>query len=160
VLYACGYRDAEMFRLSDFTCSGLQLANFWQDVRSDYERGRIYIPREDMRRFGVGEETITDGKCTVAFRELIKYEVDEARKMFAAGAPLIGMVDRDLALDLDLFTRGGLEILRAIEVQDYDVLRARPAISKWRKAGLLLAALSGKLVTRGDKHRQGPRVAA
>ena len=54
VLYACGYRDAEMFRLSDFTCSALQLANFWQDVRSDYERGRIYLPREDMRRFGVG----------------------------------------------------------------------------------------------------------
>ena len=80
--------------------------------------------------------------------------------MFAAGAPLIGMVDRDLALDLDLFTRGGLEILRAIEAQDYDVLRARPAISKWRKAGLLLTALSGKLVARGGRHREGPRVTA
>jgi squalene synthase HpnC len=153
VLYACGYRDAEMFRLSDFTCSALQLANFWQDVRSDYERGRIYIPREDMRRFGVDEETISSGVSTAAFRELLKYEVSEARKMFSSGAPLIGMVDRDLALDLDLFTRGGLEILRAIEAQDYDVLRSRPAISKWRKAGLLLTALSGKL-------RERVRVAA
>ncbi len=160
VLYACGYRDAEMFRLSDFTCSALQLANFWQDVRSDYERERIYLPREDMRRFGVEEETIASGASTPEFRELLKYEVSEARKMFAAGAPLIGMVDRDLALDLDLFTRGGLEILRAIEAQGYDVLRARPAISKWRKAGLLLTALSGKLVNWGGKHRKGSQVAA
>ncbi len=160
VLYACGYRDAEMFRLSDFTCSALQLANFWQDVRSDYERGRIYLPREDMRRFGVSEETIASGLSTPAFRELIKYEVSETRKMFAAGAPLIDMVDRELALDLDLFTSGGLEILRAIKTQDYDVLRARPAISKWRKVGLLLTALSGKLAGRGGRHREGPQVAA
>jgi squalene synthase HpnC len=159
VLYACGYRDAEMFRLSDFTCSALQLANFWQDVRSDYDRGRIYLPLEDMRRFGVDEETIASRVSTAAFRDLLKYEVSEARRMFAAGAPLIGMVDRDLALDLELFTRGGLEILRAIEIQDYDVLRARPAISKWRKVQLLLGALGGKLGA-GGKHRDGPRVAA
>jgi squalene synthase HpnC len=160
VLYACGYRDAQMFRLSDFTCSALQLANFWQDVRSDYERGRIYLPQEDMRRFGVDEETIASVRFTPAFRELLKYQVNKARKMFAAGAPLIGMVDRDLALDLDLFTRGGLEILRAIEAQDYDVLRGRPSISKWRKGQLLLAALSGRLVAHGGKHRKGPRAAA
>jgi len=159
VLYACGYRDAEMFRLSDFTCSALQLANFWQDVRSDYDRGRIYLPLEDMRRFGVLEETIKSGVSTAAFRELIRYEVNEARKMFAAGAPLIAMVDRDLALDLDLFTRGGLEILRAIEARNFDVLRARPAISKWRKAGLLLSALSGKLLS-NRRHRERPTVAA
>jgi squalene synthase HpnC len=159
VLYACRYRDAEMFRLSDFTCSALQLANFWQDVRSDYDRGRIYLPIEDMRRFGVDEETIASGVSTAAFRELLRYEVNEARKMFAAGTPLIGMVDRELALDLDLFTRGGLGILRAIEAQDYDVLRARPAISKWRKATLLLAALSGMLVSRGNKHRERHRTA-
>ena len=159
VLYACGYRDAEMFRLSDFTCSALQLANFWQDVRSDYQRGRIYIPVDDMRRFGVDEETVASGVCTAAFRELIKHQVAETRKMFAAGAPLIGMVDRDLALDLDLFTRGGLEILRAIEAQDHDVLRARPAISKVRKVALLLTALSGKLVPQVGKRRPSPQVA-
>jgi phytoene/squalene synthetase len=127
-------------------------------VRSDHRRGRIYIPLEEMRRFGVGEETLASGASTAAFRELMKYEVAETRKMFAAGAPLIGMVDRDLALDLDLFTRGGLEILRAIEAQDYDVLRARPAISKGRKAALLMTALSGKLLPRGGKRRASPQV--
>ena len=147
VLYACGYRDAELFRLSDFTCSALQLANFWQDVREDYARDRIYFPLEDMRRFGVGESVIENGAVTPEFRELMQYEVEYARRMFAEGLPLIGMVDRELAIDLDLFSRGGLEILTAIEAQDYDVLRARPAISKVRKSGLLLRALSGKLTT-------------
>ncbi len=151
VLYASGYRDAERFRLSDFTCSALQLANFWQDVRVDFAKGRIYLPCEDMTRFGVSEETIASGRATAAFRELLRYEVEETRRMFAAGAPLIGMVDRELALDLDLFTRGGLEILRAIEAQDYDVLRSRPAISKWRKAALLLHALGDKFGGRSGR---------
>jgi squalene synthase HpnC len=145
VLYACGYRDAERFALSDFTCSALQLANFWQDVREDYVRDRIYFPHEDMQRFGVDEATIASGKFTPAFRELMRYEVDSTRQMFAQGMPLISMVDRDLALDLDLFSRGGLEILSAIEQQNYDVLRARPSISKPRKAALLLRALTGKM---------------
>ena len=148
VLYAGGYRGDEMFRLSDYTCSALQLANFWQDVRVDYGKGRIYIPAADMARFGVGEETISSGQVTPQFRELMRYEVDATRKMFAAGASLIGMVDHELALDLDLFTRGGLEILHAIEAQDYDVLRARPSISKWRKATLLLHALGEKFLSR------------
>ena len=160
VLYACGYRDPEMFRLSDFTCSALQLANFWQDVRVDYEKGRVYIPREDMRRFGIQEEMIASHEATTAFRELMKFEIGETRKMFAAGAALIGMVDRELALDLDLFSRGGLEILNAIEAQNYDVLRGRPAISKWRKVGLLWTALSGKLVSRRGRNRDRPQVSA
>ena len=160
VLYAGGYRDAEMFRLSDYTCSALQLANFWQDVRMDYGKGRIYIPAEDMRRFGVDEATIAAGKITSAFRELIKYEIAETRKMFAQGSPLIGMVDRELAVDLDLFTRGGLEILNAIESQDYDVLRSRPSISKWRKAGLLMHAVGSKLFQHRGNVRNKREVAA
>ncbi len=148
VLYVCGYRDAARFRLSDFTCTALQLANFWQDVREDYARNRIYFPQEDMRRFGVDEATIAAGKFTPEFRELMRYEVECARSTMNEGLPLIGMVDRDLAVDLDLFSRGGLEILRAIEEQDYDVLKARPAISKARKAGLLLRALMGKALGR------------
>jgi squalene synthase HpnC len=147
VLYVCGYRDAERFALSDHTCSALQLANFWQDVRTDYhDRDRIYFPAENMRRFGVDEGTIASGNFTPAFRELMQFEVDYARCMFHKGQPLIGMVDRELAIDLDLFSRGGLEILRAIERQDYNVLRSRPAISKWRKAALLLRALTGKFL--------------
>jgi squalene synthase HpnC len=148
VLYVCGYRDAERFELSDRTCSALQLANFWQDVREDYARDRIYFPRDDMRRFGVDEATIASARFTPEFRELMRYEVDYARRMFAQGMPLIGMVDADLALDLDLFSRGGLEILHAIKQQNYDVLRARPSISKPRKAALLLRALVGKFLGR------------
>jgi squalene synthase HpnC len=149
VLYVCGYRDEERFRLSDFTCTALQLANFWQDVREDYARDRIYFPQEDMRRFGVDEAMIAEGRFTPQFRELMRYHVELARAMMRDGLPLIGMVDRELAVDLDLFSRGGLEILRAIEEQDYDVLRARPAISKARKAMLLLRALTGKATGRG-----------
>lgn len=145
VLYACGYRDAERFALSDHTCSALQLANFWQDVRVDYQKDRIYIPLDDMARLGVTEQDIATGRFSPQFRELMRSEVDYARRMFHAGLPLIGMVDRELAIDLDLFSRGGLEILRAIEQQDYNVLRARPAISKPRKAALLLRALTGRL---------------
>jgi squalene synthase HpnC len=148
VLYACGYRDAERFALSDQTCSALQLANFWQDVRVDYAKGRIYFPLDDMARFGVDESTIAEGRFTPQFRQLMRHEVDYARTMFFEGLPLIGMVDRELALDLDLFSRGGLEILHAIERQDYDVLRARPSISRARKAALLIRAFSHKLFVR------------
>jgi squalene synthase HpnC len=144
VLYACGEVSEENFRLSDATCSALQLANFWQDVRVDWKKNRVYLPQEDMRRFGVSDETIAAGDTTEEFRVLMKFEVDYARGLFEQGLPLIGKVNRDLALDLDLFSRGGLEILRAIERCDYDVLSARPAISKRTKLALALRALSGK----------------
>jgi squalene synthase HpnC len=146
VLYACGEADEERFRLSDATCSALQLANFWQDVRQDYARGRVYLPQQDMEFFRVSDETIARGVATPEFRALLRYEVDFARDLFEQGLPLIGMVNRDLALDLDLFSRGGLEILRAIERQDFDVLSARPAISKSAKAGLALRAVGAKLL--------------
>ncbi|MGD0681686.1 MAG: squalene synthase HpnC [Terracidiphilus sp.] len=146
VLYVCGESSEENFRLSDLTCTALQLANFWQDVREDYARGRIYIPKNDMEVFRVSEEQIAEGVVTPEFRGLMRCEVDHARSLFEEGLPLIGRVHRDLALDLDLFSRGGLEILRAIERQGYDVLSARPAISKSRKLALLLRAVSGKLL--------------
>ncbi|MDE3202401.1 MAG: squalene synthase HpnC [Acidobacteriota bacterium] len=144
VLYACGFADEERFKLSDATCSALQLANFWQDVRVDWKKDRVYLPQDDMQRFGVTDETIQKGIATPEFRSLMKYEVDFARDLFHQGLPLIGMVSRELAIDLDLFSRGGLEILRAIEQQDYDVLSARPAISKRTKLSLALRAVSGK----------------
>jgi squalene synthase HpnC len=147
VLYVCGYSDAERFRLSDATCSALQLANFWQDVASDYQqRDRIYLPQDAMQRFGVTEETIAAGKATPEFRALLADQVAYARSLFEEGIPLIGMVDSELALDLDLFSRGGLEILRAIEQREYDVLSGRPAISKATKIALALRAVSGKLI--------------
>jgi phytoene/squalene synthetase len=148
VLYACGEvrpeKIDENFRLSDATCSALQLANFWQDVRVDFSKGRVYLPQADMRRFGVSDAMIEQGAATPEFRALLHHEVDFARSLFEQGLPLIRRVNRDLALDLDLFSRGGLEILNAIERTNYDVLSERPAISKTTKLGLALRALSGK----------------
>jgi squalene synthase HpnC len=146
VLYVCGEQSEESFRLSDMTCSGLQLANSLQDVSQDIARNRIYLPQKDMRRFGVTDQTIADGIATPEFRALMRYEVDYARSLFEQGLPLIDMVGRDLALDLDLFSRGGMEILNAIERQDYDVLQARPVIGRHAKLALGLRAFSKKLL--------------
>jgi squalene synthase HpnC len=146
VLYLCGYRDAERQRLSDYTCTALQLANFWQDVTVDYEKGRIYLPLEDLRRFSVSEEDIAAQCNTAAFCEMMRFEVTRAREWFDQGVPLIAKVDRELSLDLDLFTRGGQEILNAIEKQDFAVLGRRPSISKPRKLALVMHALVGKFL--------------
>ena len=145
VLYLCGYRDAERQQLSDYTCTALQIANFWQDVSRDYEIGRIYLPREDLRRFGVSEEMIRSGENSSAFREMMRFEVERARQWFAQGMPLIGEVDGKLALDIELFSRGGQEILNAIERQGYAVLGRRPAISKARKLALVARAALGPI---------------
>jgi squalene synthase HpnC len=144
VLYACGEVSEENFLLSDYTCTALQLANFWQDVRVDWKKDRVYIPQAEMRALGVSDATIAAGVATTEFRALMRQEVDYAREVFLKGLPLIGRVRRDLALDLDLFSRGGLEILRAIERCNYDVLSARPAISKTTKMALALRALACK----------------
>jgi squalene synthase HpnC len=145
VLYLCGYKDEERQRLSDFTCTALQLANFWQDVSVDWKKGRVYLPLEDLRRFGVSEEQIGEGRFSRQFGELMRFEVQRAREWFAQGLPLVKQVNRSLALDLELFSRGGLAILRAIEEQGYDVLTRRPALSKWCKARLAMRALGGRM---------------
>ncbi len=152
VLYVCGYRDEERMALSDLTCSALQLANFWQDVRVDWAKDRVYIPLQHLKNAGLDESIFAESTrrsedAEERFRTLVKAEVHFTREMFQRGAKLVGMVDRELAVDLDLFTRGGLEILRAIEAQGYDVLRRRPAISKARKAKLLLHAVAGKFLS-------------
>jgi squalene synthase HpnC len=149
VLYLCGYRDPERQQLSDRTCTALQLANFWQDVTIDYAKGRIYLPLEDLRRFAVTEQEIAQNQNTQNFRALMKFEVDRARDWFRQGFPLIAKVDRALAVDLELFTRGGQEILNAIERQDFAVLGCRPSISKPRKLALVARAAVGKLLGAG-----------
>jgi squalene synthase HpnC len=146
VLYLCGYSDAERQQLSDYTCTALQLANFWQDVFVDYGKGRIYLPLEDLRRFGVSGEDIAQRRATPQFVAMMKFEVGRARDWFARGLPLIKIVNRELAIDLELFSRGGQEILNAIERQRFDVLKARPEISKPRKLMLVLRAAMGKLL--------------
>jgi squalene synthase HpnC len=146
VLYLCGYSDAERQQLSDYTCTALQLANFWQDVFVDYGKGRIYLPLEDLRRFGITGDDIAQRRATPQFVAMMKFEVERAREWFARGLPLVKMVNRELAIDLELFSRGGQEILNAIERQGFDVLKARPEISKSRKLLLVLRAAMGKLL--------------
>ena len=153
VLYLCGYRDSERQQFSDYTCTALQLANFWQDVSADFAKGRIYLPLEDLRRFGVREAVIRDGENTSAFCEMMRFEVERAREWFAQGMPLIGKVGRALATDIELFSRGGQEILNAIERQDFAVLGRRPAISKARKLALVARAAVGKLLGPREKER-------
>jgi squalene synthase HpnC len=145
VLYLCGYSDAERQQLSDYTCTALQLANFWQDVSVDWKKGRVYLPLEDLRRFGADEEQIAESRFDSRFRELMRFEVQRAREWFERGLPLAAKVNRSLALDIELFSRGGLAILQAIEDQNYDVLARRPSLSRWRKAELVVRALVGRV---------------
>jgi len=145
VLYLCGYRDEERQRLSDFTCTALQLANFWQDVSVDWKKGRVYLPLEDLRRFGVSEAQIAESAFNGQFRDLMRFEVERARQWFERGLPLVKIVNRSLALDLELFSRGGLAILQAIERQDFNVLARRPSLSSFRKVELVLRALAGRI---------------
>ncbi len=145
-LYLFGYRDAERQQLADATCTALQLTNFWQDVARDYEKGRIYLPLEDMDRFGYTTEELAQGEFTPAFRDLMTFEVGRAMDLFRTGTALVDTLDGVAKLDVALFTRGGVAVLEAIRNQRYDVLTRRPALSRTRKAGLFLSTwLSWKL---------------
>jgi squalene synthase HpnC len=150
VLYLCGYHDTERQQLSDYTCTALQLANFWQDVTVDYAKGRIYLPLEDLRRYSVTENDLTENRNTPAFCQMMKFEVERARAWFERGLPLVKKVDKALAVDLELFSRGGQEILNAIERQGFAVLGRRPVISKPRKLALVARAALGKLLGAGS----------
>ena len=145
VLYVCGYRDPERQALSDFTCTALQLANFWQDVTVDWQKGRMYLPVEDLQRCGVREQEIAEAHNSPSFCQMMKFEVNRAREWFRQGLPLIKKVDSSLAVDIELFSRGGQEILNAIERQGFAVLGRRPVISKRRKLSLVLRAALGKM---------------
>ena len=138
-LYLFGYRDAARQALADATCTALQLTNFWQDVARDYQKGRIYIPQEDMDSFGYTESDLAAGRVTPAFRRLLAFEVARTRELFRQGAALPDMLAGRVKLDVALFTRGGLAVLAAIERRDYAVLTARPALSRRRKAALFLS---------------------
>jgi squalene synthase HpnC len=142
VLYLCGYADEERQRLSDATCTALQLANFWQDVTVDQLKDRVYIPLEIMARHGYTVEDLFAHRFTPGFREVMREIVEKARELFRIGLPLPGMVNRRLALDLDLFSRGGMRVLDKIEQQDFNVLAARPAISKGERLRLLVGSLA------------------
>ena len=140
VLYLFGYSDEERRRLSDATCTALQLTNFWQDVAVDGSKGRVYIPQEDMKRFGYSEEEIRGGIVNDSFRALMTFELRRTRRLFAEGLELVQLVDGRLKLALKLFSLGGLAVLRAIERNGYDVFQHRPILSRWQKARLFIRA--------------------
>ena len=137
VLYLCECHDERTAKLSDSICTGLQLANFWQDVARDLDIGRVYLPAEDRRRFGYSDADLEARRFTPEFAELLKFEVDRARKLFDEGLPLISLVPADVKADIELFAQGGLGILRKIEEVGYNVWQTRPVLRKWEKIALL-----------------------
>src|SRR5581483_1918298 len=141
VLRLCGYADADRDRLSDATCTALQLANFWQDVTVDLEKDRVYLPLDLLARHGYTVEDLREGTFNSAFQGVMREAIDVARKLFLEGLPLVKTVDKRLAFDLDLFSRGGMRVLEKIEQQNYNVLARRPAISKFERVQLLLGTL-------------------
>lgn len=157
VLHVAGAFDEDNARLSDKTCTALQLANFWQDVARDLDIGRIYLPREDRDRFGVREDDLRAKRFTPEFAALLRFEIDRTRGLFDAGRPLVGRVPPAFAVDIDLFSRGGLAILDMIEARGFDVLTARPSLSKAAKARLLVRALFGMAKARWSAGRKTPR---
>ncbi|HZP56735.1 MAG TPA: squalene synthase HpnC [Dehalococcoidia bacterium] len=140
VLCVLGYRDEERARLADATCTALQLANFWQDVSRDLAQDRVYIPQEDLRRFGLGDDDLRAGAADARYRDLMRFEVERARELFRRGRALEAMVDRRARTDVRLFRLGGEAVLDAIARAGYDTLRARPRVGKARKAWLALSS--------------------
>jgi squalene synthase HpnC len=141
VLRLCGYDDPDRDRLSDATCTALQLANFWQDVTVDYLKDRVYLPLDLFAKHGYTLEDLAAGRFNPAFQAVMREAVEVARALFLEGLPLIKMVNRRLALDLELFSRGGMHVLKKIEQQNYNVLAARPTVSKTDRISLVAHAL-------------------
>jgi squalene synthase HpnC len=141
VLYLGRSFEPDNARLSDATCTGLQLANFWQDVARDLKIGRVYLPLEDREVFGYKNDDLRSLRFTPEFAELLRFEVDRARELFRQGRPLIDRLPRALAVDVDLFSRGGQAILDRIEARGFDVLTSRPEVGKLAKLQLLARAL-------------------
>ncbi|MFZ0520867.1 MAG: squalene synthase HpnC [Candidatus Acidiferrales bacterium] len=149
VLYLCGYRDEARQKLSDQTCTALQLANFWQDVSRDLEKGRIYIPLEALAAHGLSEADIVNKRFDARYVALMKSLIARTRAIFDAGMPLAKTVAPFLRVDLEMFSRGGLAILDAIETSGYNTLEHRPALTKWTQLSLLGRTLITMPFSRG-----------
>jgi squalene synthase HpnC/squalene synthase HpnD len=149
VLYLCGYRDAERQRLSDATCTALQLANFWQDVSRDLKIGRIYIPMDALRAHELNFEDIEAQRFSEKYASLMRDLVARTRELFAEGMPLASNVAPDLRVDIEMFSRGGMAVLDAIERAGYNTLEKRPSIGKGTQAMLLGRALVGRMRSAG-----------
>jgi squalene synthase HpnC len=118
----------ENLRRSDAICSALQLINHWQDVAVDWRKGRIYLPQEDLERFGVTERQIATGRSDRSWQELMRFEVNRARALMHSGATLGGHLPGRIGLEIRTIVAGGLRILEKIEDVGYDVFRQRPVL--------------------------------
>lgn len=144
VLMLSGHRDEQLFALSDETCTALQWTNFWQDLRRDARAGRIYLPQDEMAAFGVTEEELLANRASAGLRRLVRHLVERTRSRFAAGLELVGLLDRRLRVEVALFSRGGLAILRKIESQRYDTLVRRPTLGRAEKTALVAGTLASR----------------
>jgi squalene synthase HpnC len=143
VLLLHGYRDPALHHLSDFICTALQLANFWQDVAVDLDKDRIYLPLDDRCDFGVSDNDLTARRCTDAYRRLLRFQVERTQRLFDEGSPLPDHLEARLAVEIRFTWLGGTTILRKIEDQNYDTLSTRPKLSKRDFLTLLPQALIG-----------------
>ena len=143
VLMIHGYKDAELFRYSDAICTGLQLANFWQDISVDLKKDRIYIPDEDFRAHGYSAADLLMGVYNERFKNLMKFEVSRARALFDQGKPLPGKLRWPLSLEIRLTWYGGMQILKLIHKLDFDTIRTRPTLKKREWIPLVARALIG-----------------
>ncbi len=141
ILLLFDYRDERLHQLSDHICTALQLANFWQDVAVDIKKDRIYLPQEEMTRFGVTEEDLRNRRFSAAYADLLRFQVERTREIFALGQTLPAQVRGRLAVELRLTWLGGMRILERIEALGYDTLNARPKITTSDKLVLFLRAL-------------------
>jgi len=141
VLMLCRQATPQNIADSDSICTGLQLANFWQDVARDAAIGRCYLPAEDRKRFGYSPEDVQAQRTNPAFLQLMQFQVERARSFLMAGLPLVPRLPGRLQVDIDLFAQGGLKILQRIEQIDYRVWDQRPKVSKGDAVKLLLASL-------------------
>jgi len=130
MLHLFGVTDAESAGHADAICSGLQLANFWQDIEADWRRHRVYLPAEDLARFEVNETQISAGVCDARWTRLLAFEVERARDLLLSGWPLAHTLRLRLALELKLVIAGGLRILDAIDAARGDVFRRRPQLRR------------------------------
>ncbi len=144
VLGVLGLDDTRRGYLSDATCAGLQLVNFWQDIRRDLvDRDRVYLPAEDMALFGVTMDDLTAHEASPAVCELVRMEVWRARALLVEGAPLRGLVPRRVRPDIAMFTSGGLWVCDAIAAQGYDTIARRPTPGKVGRIRMAVGVIKG-----------------
>jgi len=141
VLGLFGYHDAERQLRSDEICTALQFTNCWQDVAKDLERGRVYLPQEDLDRFAGSREALASGRLTPGFAALMAFEVDRARAWFERGLGLATLVHGRLRREVRLFAHGGLAVLARIEETGYDVFTHRATLRRGDLLRLVLREL-------------------